>query len=381
MPRRYGLMKTPMEINISITGACNLDCKYCFYANEMTALSDLSTSQWLSVFENLGRLGITKVCLSGGEPFVRPDFFELLDGIIANRMRYEILSNGTLIDEYLLDQFEVGKRRLRLNYIQVSIDGSCAEVHNKSRPGSFDRAVRGLRLLKERKFPIAVRCTINRHNLHDLENVARFLLEDIGIPSFGTNDAMPLGSGCRNRDDVSLTNPEKAEAMAIMARLLKKYPGRLQAQAGPQAKLRSYAEMEEARRTGVKTTRWTMGYLTACGCIFNRLDILHDGTIVPCNMLPGLVLGNILKDSVEEIWHTHPTLIALRERRSIPMREVPGCEDCEWNEYCNGSCPGMAHQLTGDFNRANPEDCYRRFLAETEGSHVVFGREAADCGC
>lgn len=378
---RSGLIKTPKEMNLSITGACNLDCKYCFYANEMTALSDLTTGQWLGIFKELARLGITKVCLSGGEPFVRPDFFELLDGVIANRMRYDILSNGTLITEELLDKFEVGKRKLRLNYIQVSIDGSCAEVHNKSRPGSFDRAVRGLKLLKERDFPLAVRCTINRHNLHDMDNVARFLLEDIGVRSFGTNDAMPLGSGCRNREDVSLTNPEKAEAMEIMARLLERYPGRLQAQAGPQAKLKAYAEMEEAKRTGVKTTRWGMGYLTACGCIFNRLDILHDGTIVPCNMLPGLVLGNILTDSVEDIWHNHPTLIALRERRSIPMHDVPGCEDCEWNEYCNGSCPGMAHQLTGDFNRANPEDCYRRFLAETEGYHVVSGREASNRGC
>lgn len=368
-----GLMRTPMEMSVAITGACNLKCAYCFYANEMAALSDLSTDQWLTVFETFGRLGVTRVCLSGGEPFVRPDLFELLDGLIAHRMRYEILSNGTLITEDLLDQFSVGKRRLRLNYIQVSIDGSCAEVHDKSRPGSFERAIRGLRLLKARGFPVAVRVTINRHNLHDLERIAELLLDDIGLPAFGTNDAMPVGSGCRHRDAVTLTHQEKAEAMRIMARLLARYPGRLQAQAGPQAKLISYAEMEEARRTGVKTTRWLMGYLSACGCVFRRLDILHDGTIVPCNMLPGLVLGNALRDSIEEIWQHHPTLQALRQRRTIPMRAVPGCEDCEWNEFCNGSCPGLAHQLTGDFNRANPEDCYRTFLRETGGSHVLPG--------
>jgi len=108
-----------------------------------------------------------------------------------------------------------------------------------------------------------------------------------------------------------------------------------------------------------------MGYLTACGCTFSKLDVLHDGTIVPCHLLYDLHLGHIATSSFEEIWRTHPTLTALRSRRSIPMPEVPGCADCEWTAYCNGSCPGLAYDLTGDFNRANPEDCYRRFLAET----------------
>jgi radical SAM protein with 4Fe4S-binding SPASM domain len=48
------------------------------------------------------------------------------------------------------------------------------------------------------------------------------------------------------------------------------------------------------------------------------------------------------------------------------MQKVAGCEQCAWASYCNGSCPGMAYQMTGDFNRANPEDCYSRFLMETK---------------
>ena len=105
-----------------------------------------------------------------------------------------------------------------------------------------------------------------------------------------------------------------------------------------------------------------MGYLTACGCVFSRIDILHDGTIVPCHMLPALHLGKIGKESLEEIWYNHEIMKEMRNRRNIPMKKVPGCEKCEWNEYCNGSCPGLAHQLTGDFNRANPDDCYQSYL-------------------
>jgi SynChlorMet cassette radical SAM/SPASM protein ScmE len=363
------LMSTPRSLDIAITGRCNLRCKYCFYADEMAARSDLFTGQWLTFFDQLGEMKVMDVCLTGGEAFTRSDLFELIDGIVANHMRYSILTNGTLITEKTLAQFEQGKRRQRLDSIQVSIDGSTAEIHNLSRPSSFVRAVRGLRLLKDAGFPLTVRVTINRHNLYDLENTARFLLKEIGISSFTTNDAIPIGAGCQNAADVSLSPHEQLDAMQIVSRLMRKYPDQMRAEAGPQAKIEMHAEMEHARATGEKTTRWQMGYLSACGCIFSKISIMHDGAIVPCHMLPGEVLGNILSDSLVDIWNNHPILLSLRERRIIPLKQVHGCETCKWAHYCNGGCPGLAHQLTGDFNRANPVDCYRNFIHAIEQYH------------
>lgn len=357
-------LPTPKTVNLSITGRCNLRCQYCFFANEMTALADLPLQSYLDLFPELNRLGVMDVCMSGGEPFTRPDLYELIDAVVANRMRFSILSNGTLISEKTIQQFEKGKRRLRLNYIQVSIDGSTADIHNRSRPDSFDRAIRGLRLLKNSGLPVAVRMTINRHNVDDLENIARLLLEEIGVSAIGSNEAMPVGSGCRNERDICLTPAGQRKAMETIGRLMDRYPGRLTASAGPQAKLKMYAEMELARRTGERPKNWTMGFLTACGCVFSTIDILHDGSIVPCAMLPDLVLGNVSGHNLEEIWISHPTLNALRRRRLIPMEQVPGCEACEWAAFCNGSCPGLAYQLAGDFNRANPQDCYQRFTVD-----------------
>jgi len=365
------IMPTPRSVGLQITGACNLSCRYCFYADSMERLDDLPQRDWLAFFEELGRLGVFDVTLSGGEPFVRRDLIDLIDGIVENRMRYCILSNGTLIDERVLGRFEVGKRRLRLDYIQVSIDGSRAEIHDKSRPGSFDQAIRGLRLLKDAGFPVEVRVTINNHNVDDLENIARLLIEEIGLSGFGTNEASPIGAGCANRGDMALTPKAQLEAMRRIEILLERYPRRIKAQAGPQAKLRMYRQMEHARATGEMAPDWAMGCLSACGCVFSKIDILHDGTIVPCCMLPGVALGRIGQDSLADVWRSHPQLRAIRERRSIPMSEVEGCRDCEWNAYCNGSCPGIAHQLTGDFNRANPEDCYRDFKRETGGVGVL----------
>jgi MoaA/NifB/PqqE/SkfB family radical SAM enzyme len=137
------VMSSPKHVDIAITGKCNLACKYCFYADEMTSRSDLSTDKWLAFMDELGRQGIMTVCLTGGEVFTRRDLFEIIDGLIANRMRYQILTNGTLITEKILKQFEVGKRRQRLDSIQVSIDGSSADIHDLSRPNSFERAFSG----------------------------------------------------------------------------------------------------------------------------------------------------------------------------------------------------------------------------------------------
>lgn len=363
------IMPTPRELDIAITGRCNLRCHYCFYADEMVALRDLQTSSWLSFFDELGRIDVMRVTLTGGEVFTRRDLFELIDGIIANRMRYSLLSNGTLITEKVIEQFAVGKRRMRLDSIQVSIDGSRAEIHDQSRPHSFDRAVRGLRLLKEAGFPVTVRVTINTFNLHDLENAAHLLLEDIGLPSFSTNAALPIGNGCHNQDEIGLTPLQSLETMHLFDRLEEQFPGRITSQSGPQSRRKVYAEMEHARRTGEKSTRWQMGFLSGCGCVHHRIAIMHDGTIVPCHMLHKVSLGNIMTDSLVDIWQTHPDLAALRTRGSIPMSAVPGCQGCEWAGYCNGSCPGLAHELTGDYNRADPEDCYRRFLAETGKQH------------
>ncbi|MFH1490339.1 MAG: SynChlorMet cassette radical SAM/SPASM protein ScmE [Pseudomonadota bacterium] len=358
----------PLSFDISLTGRCNLECAYCFYAHEMSSRGDLKGSAWFSFFEELGQMAVREVCLSGGEVFIRPDLWDLIDAMIDNRMRYSILTNGTLITEKTIDEISKGRRLDRLNSVQVSIDGSCAAVHDQSRgKGSFEKAVRGLRLLFEAGLPVTSRVTVNQTNVDDLDNIARFLLDDIGIPGFSTNDAMPMGAGCFHQDSIVLEPGQQVAAMKSLSRLSEKYKGRITATAGPLAIWRSYREMEHAMASGEKSTRWVMGVLSACGCVFNKLAVHHDGVITPCNMLSGLELGRINEDSIREIWTGHPILKALKERRSIPMERVPGCEDCRWAPFCNGSCPGLAYEMTGDFNRANPHDCYRLFLAATGG--------------
>lgn len=352
------IMSSPKHVDIAITGKCNLACQYCFYADEMVARGDLPTERWLAFFDELGALGVMSVTLTGGEVFTRPDLFTLIDGIIANRMRYSLLSNGTLITEETLKQFEIGKRRQRLDSIQVSVDGSSAEVHDLSRPKSFGRALRGLKLLKAAGFPVTVRVTINRHNVNDLENVAHLLLEEVGLPSFSTNEAYACGATDRTEDGVILTPAQRAQAMEVLIRLAAQYDHRIQAQAGPLIFAQELKTMDEMLANG-QTSRPGRGMLSACGGVFSQLGVMHDGTIVPCTILSALPIGKVGVDSLQDVWLHHPTMVSLRQRQEIPLSSLETCRDCDYLGFCTGGCPAGAVYANGEFNARNPMNCFR----------------------
>mgnify|MGYP003601629312 CR=1 FL=1 len=359
------LREAPRALDLSLTGRCNLRCAYCFYADEMVGRRDLPAERWLAFFRELESLAVRSLTLSGGEIFMRPDLWELIDGLVAARMRYSILTNGTLLTEETIAQLGQGGRRRRLDSIQVSIDGSGAEIHDASRgKGSFEKALRGLRLLKAAGFPATARVTVNRHNVGDLERTFRLLLDDVGLARVGTNDAMPMGTGCARREDIVLLPEQRPEAMRTLVRLEQAYPGRIQATAGSLALWHMFREMEAARASGQKTRRWKMGCLSSCGCMFAKLAVHHDGMIVPCNMLAAAALGTIGATPIRSIWQDHPLLKEMRGRGEIPMAQVPGCAGCGWIPYCSGGCPATEFTRTGDLYAANPECCYRRFLEE-----------------
>jgi SynChlorMet cassette radical SAM/SPASM protein ScmE len=352
------IMSSPKHVDIAITGKCNLACQYCFYADEMAARTNLPTERWLSFFDELGRLGVMTVCLTGGEVFTRPDLFELIDGIIANRMRYSLLSNGTMITEETLKQFEIGKRRQRLNSIQISVDGSSAEVHDLSRPKSFGRALRGLKLLKEAGYPVTVRVTVNRHNVDDLENVARLLLDEVGLSSFSTNEAYACGATDRTEGNIILTPAQRKQAGEVLARLSNQYDQRIDALAGPLVLAQELKTMDEMLASG--QTSWSgRGTLSACGGVFSKLGVMHDGTIVPCNILSTLTLGTIGIESLQDVWLNHPTMIAMRQRYEIPLSSLETCKDCVYQGFCTGGCPAGALYANGDLDTRNPMSCYR----------------------
>jgi len=356
-------MRTPKKIDIDITNRCNLRCRYCYHFESAgDADGDLPAAEWLRFFGELNRCAVTEVTLAGGEPFIREDLEEIVGGIVKNRMRFAVLSNGTLItDETAAFLAATG----RCNYVQVSIDGSMPESHDAMRGrGSFARAVEGLLTLRRNGVPAAVRVTIHRKNVRDLEAIARFLLEDIGLPSFGTNSAGAMGLCRKNAEMVQLTTEERVIAMETLLRLTKKYNGRINAMAGPLAEARGWWDMEDARNGEKQLTSPKRGYLTGCGCYRSGLAVRADGAITPCTMLSHIELGRINRDDLGEIWREHAALNALRRRDEIPLSSFPFCEGCPYVNFCTGNCPGLSYTLMGEVNHPSPDACLRTFLAE-----------------
>jgi radical SAM protein with 4Fe4S-binding SPASM domain len=98
--------------------------------------------------------------------------------------------------------------------------------------------------------------------------------------------------------------------------------------------------------------------------MWNKLAVLHDGTIVPCHNLSDLHLGTIGEDDLRQLWREHPTMVALRRRREIPLDSLDTCVDCPYLGFCTGGCPQGALLYTGEVDARNPMNCYRVLRGE-----------------
>ena len=372
MSNMQKLMRSPRSLDLEITSRCNLRCRYCyFFENSALDYRELSTDEWLQFFDECGRCAIMNVTLSGGEPFMREDLTELIKGIIRNRMRFSILSNGSLVrDEMAAFIAESG----RCDSIQISVDGSSGEIHDAYRgKGAFSGAIQGIRCLQQHGLETAVRITIHRRNVYYLEDIVRFLLEELKLPSVSTNSVGYLGSCRRYGDELLLTIQEREFAMQTLLKLSNDYNGRISAMAGPLAEARTWRKMEDARRERAMPFSHG-GFLSGCGCPTHKMSVRADGAFLPCMMLPHMTLGRINQDSLKEIWQDSASLKQLRERHKISLSEFEHCAGCPYIPYCTGNCPALAYTSTGQVNHPSPNACLRKFLAD--GGHLCEPADA-----
>ncbi len=354
------LMKTPRSVDLSITNRCNLRCTYCSHFTGAGDVSqDLPKEEWLQFFEEMNRCAVMNVTLQGGEPFCRKDLQELVEGIVLNQMRFDILSNGTLItDEMVAFLASTG----RCDGVQVSIDGSVPTTHDACRgEGNFLKAMQGIKSLQKHNVPVSVRVTIHKQNVWDLENVSKLLLEEVGLSSFSTNAASYMGLFRKNTDQVQLNVEERSLAMDTLLKLDRKYNGRISASAGPLAEGKDWLEMEKACQQESETIPGR-GHLSGCNGPMNTLAVRADGVMVPCSQMSQLQLGRINSNDLREVWQEHPELKRLRERHKISLHEFEFCQECDYIPYCTGNCPALAYTIVGKEDHPSPDACLKRFL-------------------
>jgi SynChlorMet cassette radical SAM/SPASM protein ScmE len=353
-------MKTPRNVDIEITSSCNLRCTYCsHFSGPGDVKNDLPLESWLPFLEELGRGNIMNITLSGGEPFCRPDLRSIITAIADNRMRFTILSNGTLIDNEMSSFLATTGR---CNLVQISIDGAIDTTHDAFRgEGNFMKAIRGIHALRANNLPVSVRVTIHRKNVFELVAIAEFLLDDLKLPSFSTNSATHMGLCRKNAAQTQLTVDEHSLAMETLLALTNKYPGRINASAGPLADVQFWLEMENSRKENRKRPA-EGGFLTGCSGPMQTIAVRADGAVVPCSQLSHLILGRINEDDLIEIWQHHQSLQNMRRRSNISLEDFAFCRDCPYLKYCTGNCPAVAYSLTGKIDHPSPDSCLRKFL-------------------
>ena len=160
-PNRYVRM-----VFWSVTGRCNLRCRHCYMDAPAATLGELSTKEALDLIDQMAECGVLRVDITGGEPLVRKDLWQLIDRIIAHKMIIGVFNtNGYLLDESVLKEFEIRKLKPQ---ISISFDGVGWHDWMRGIPGAEERALRALKLCNERGFSTDVQMCMHRGNLNFL---------------------------------------------------------------------------------------------------------------------------------------------------------------------------------------------------------------------
>lgn len=331
-----------------ITNRCNLRCAHCYqetYQDHELAFEQQRgiIRQFENLLESRGVRG--HITVTGGEPFVRKDFFDLLEAFAEKRERFSfsILTNGSLIDRSIARKI----RRLSPSYVQVSLEGS-RETHDRIRaPGDFDRTVAAIRTLKQERVPALISFTAHSANFREFPVVAR-LGRKLGVKRVWADRFIPLGSGSSMRDMV-LTPDETREFFQLLA---------IEKRAAARAWFCS---------TEIATHR-ALQFLVAggrpyrCSAGDSLLALMPNGEVLPCRRMP-VPVGNLMETPLGEVYLRSPLLNALRDRAN----SAGGCQGCFHEADCRGGLRCLSFATASDPFRADP-GCWKAHRNQTSTS-------------
>lgn len=336
---------------------CNLTCKHCYSISADTDFAgELSTAEVFRVMDDLKAARVPVLILSGGEPLLRPDIFDVARRAKAMGFYVGLSSNGTLIDKGNIDAIaEVG-----FDYVGVSLDG-IADTHDRFRrcAGAFDASMAGIRLCRERGIKIGVRYTMTEDNAHDLPALLT-LVEEEGIDKFYFSHLNYAGRGNKHRGDDAhhrttreamdllfdtclaglrrgaakefVSGNNDADGVYLLHWVAARFPDRVDHIA---AKLRQWG----GNASGV-----------------NVANIDNLGVVHPDTMWWHVPLGNVRERPFGDIWAdvSDPLMAGLKRH----PRVVGGrCGACAYLDICNGNSRVRAQQVTGDAWAEDP-GCY-----------------------
>jgi len=307
-----------------VTAACNLSCGYCrASASSLPDVDELSTEEALSFLSSIAPLQ-PMIILSGGEPLLRPDIFQIARHGKALGMRVSLASNGTTITSQVADEIAASG----ISRVSISLDGASSKKHDLIRgKGSFQAAMRGIENLRD-KVDFQINNTLTRKNESDVAAIFD-LAQRVGARALHFFFLVATGRG----READLISPERQEQLLReIDRERELRPLEVQVTCAPQ-----YARIARQGRS------------RAGGCLAGKsfVFVSRKGDVYPCGYFP-LRVGNIRDKNFIEIWENATQLRALRDRNLKGK-----CGRCSYSSICGG-CRARAYAETGDFLGEDP---------------------------
>jgi len=358
-PTPLGPKRTPPGPVViwNLVRRCNLTCKHCYSISaDKDFPNELSTDQVFEVMQDLKQFRVPVLILSGGEPLLRPDIFDIAHHAKAMGFYTALSTNGTLIDESNIDKIAA----VGFDYLGISIDG-IRETHDKFRrkEGAFDASIRGLRLCREQEIKVGLRFTMTQDNADELPQLLD-LMDNEKVDKFYFSHLNYAGRGNKNRkDDVFLQTTrwamdllfDRALADATEGRGTEFVTGNNDADGVYMLHWVEQNFPDKAEHIHAKLVQWGGN---SSGVNISNID--NQGYVHPDTMWWNYNLGNVKERPFSEIWQdrSDPIMAGLKAHpRSVSGR----CGACCHFDICGGNTRVRAMQLTGDAWSEDPA-CY-----------------------
>ncbi len=328
-----------------VTRSCNLNCVHCRAASHCGPYpGELSTEKCLRLIGDIAKDSQPVIILTGGEPLLRPDIFEIAAYGTRKGLRMVMATNGTLVDEPTAQKMiSSGIQR-----VSISIDGKDAESHDAFRgePGAFEGAMRGIEAMKSVGMEFQINTTITTANLHQIKDIHALALK-IGAAAHHIFLLVPTGRG-KDLARQAITAADYEETLMWFHQESLACAIQLKATCAPhyfrimrQNRVKGASPAKKMGGHFHESTRGCLGGITFC-------FISHIGQVQPCGYLE-LDCGNVQKQSFGGIWENAEVFSNLRDYGKYGGK----CGRCEFINVCGG-CRARAYEATGDYLSEEP---------------------------
>ncbi len=341
------------NVQWSITGACNLKCKHCFMSAPEAKHGNPSHEELMDIVNQLAECGVFNVGLTGGEPLIRSDFWEIVDALHAKQININVIyTNGLLINEKFVKEYK--KRNLRAG-VQMSYDGVGAHDWLRGIDGTEEAVKKAFVLLKENGIRTSAAMCIHRKNAHAIRDTVNWLAEN-GVLSLKVNRIQEVGEWAKSDTDIRLTTEE---AIKIYAEYI---PHFFEDNAPLSLILDgdfNYSKEREEAAIGFirPCKKENEGIKLSCPSLGTGFYIGAEGMICPCMMMADHPFSenfpNIHKTPLREILGESEFMKLCHVRVKDVRDGNDECRKCEFLDRCSGGCRQAA--LTQTQNYYGPE--------------------------